>query len=189
MEALLQRFQAAHTQVLGVSIDSVYSHANWGRDLGGVSFPLLSDFEAKGAVAQRFGVYLDGPGITDRATILIDSGGVVRHASSATPAGSGTSRNLPRSAKPLTKRRTQRRRISSRHRVFQRARFSTSRASAGFRRRHFWHETTSVSEINSKSGMSARTPRPVRSWRKLAEKIRPRVWSRAEARSTSPVRS
>ena len=87
MEALLERFQAAHTQVLGVGVDSVYSHANWGRDLGGISFPLLSDFEAKGAVAQSFGVYLDGPGITDRATILIDSGGVVRHASSVTPAG------------------------------------------------------------------------------------------------------
>ena len=35
----------------GVSIDSVHSHANWGRELGGVSFPLLSDFEPKGAVA------------------------------------------------------------------------------------------------------------------------------------------
>ena len=84
---MLQRCQAAHTQVLGVSVDSVYSHANWGRDLGGVSVPLLSDFEAKGAVAKSFGVYLDGPGITDRATILIDSGGVVRHANSVTPSG------------------------------------------------------------------------------------------------------
>jgi hypothetical protein len=87
MEALLPRFRAAHTQVLGVSVDSVYSHANWAKDLGGISFPLLSDFEPKGAVGQRFGLYLDGPGITDRATVIIDSSGVVRYAESVTPAG------------------------------------------------------------------------------------------------------
>jgi len=38
-------------------------------------------------MANSFGVYLDGPGITDRATIVIDSAGVVRHASSAGPGG------------------------------------------------------------------------------------------------------
>ncbi len=86
VEALLSRFQAAHTQVLGVSIDSVHCHANWARDLGGISFPLLADFQPKGAVADSYGAYLDGPGITDRATVLIDSGGTVRHASSVGPA-------------------------------------------------------------------------------------------------------
>jgi glutaredoxin-related protein len=87
VEALLPRFRAAHTQVLGVSVDSIHSHANWARDLGGVSFPLLSDFEPKGAVARAYGLYLDGPGITDRATVIIDGGGTVRHAASVTPAG------------------------------------------------------------------------------------------------------
>lgn len=87
MEALLPRFRAAHTQVLGVSIDSIHCHANWARDLGGISFPLLSDFEPKGAMADSMGAYLSGAGITDRATVLIDSGGTVRHASSVGPAG------------------------------------------------------------------------------------------------------
>lgn len=87
MEARLSRFQAAHTQVLGVSVDSVYSHANWARDLGGVSFPLLADFHPKGAVGKAYGVYLDPAGIDDRATVIIDSSGIVRHASSVTPSG------------------------------------------------------------------------------------------------------
>ena len=87
VEALLPRFQAAHTQVLGVSIDSVHCHANWARDLGGVSFPLLADFQPKGSVADCYGAYLAKPGITDRATVIIDSGGTVRHASSVGPAG------------------------------------------------------------------------------------------------------
>ena len=87
VEKALARFQAAHTQVLGVSVDSIYCHAAWGASLGGISFPLLSDFQPKGAVAQSFGVYLEGPGITDRATIIIDSGGVVRYAHSVGPGG------------------------------------------------------------------------------------------------------
>lgn len=87
LEALQERFRAAHTQVMGVSVDSLYSHANWGRDLGGISFPLLSDFEPKGAVARSFGLYLEKAGISDRATVWIDAGGVVRHASSVGPGG------------------------------------------------------------------------------------------------------
>jgi hypothetical protein len=87
VEQLLPRFRAAHTQVLGVSIDSVFCHANWGSSLGGISFPLLADFHPKGAMAKEYGLYLEEAGITDRATVIIDAGGVVRHASSATPAG------------------------------------------------------------------------------------------------------
>ena len=80
-------FAAANTQVFGVSIDSVYCHANWANSLGGVAIPLLSDFHPKGAVAASFGMYLGDKGITDRATVIIDAGGIVRHASSVTPAG------------------------------------------------------------------------------------------------------
>jgi hypothetical protein len=87
VEALLPRFRGAHTQVLGISVDSVYCHANWGRDLGGVSFPLLADFEPKGDMARSYGLYLEKAGITDRATVIIDKDGVVRYAESVTPGG------------------------------------------------------------------------------------------------------
>lgn len=88
LEALQERFRKANTQVVGVSIDSVYSHANWGQSVGGVSFPLLSDFHPKGAVAKSLGVYLEDKGITDRATIIIDADGVVQYAESVGPGGS-----------------------------------------------------------------------------------------------------
>lgn len=87
MERLLARFRSAHTQVLGVSVDSVFSHANWAQSMGGISFPLMSDFHPKGAMASSYGTYLADRGITDRATIFIDAKGVVRHSSSVTPAG------------------------------------------------------------------------------------------------------
>jgi hypothetical protein len=87
VQALLPRFRAAHTQVLGVSVDSVYCHVNWSKDLGGVTFPLLADFHPKGEVARAYGLFLEEAGITDRATVLVDAAGVVRHASSVGPAG------------------------------------------------------------------------------------------------------
>ena len=55
--------------------------------MGGVSLPLLADFHPKGAVAQAYGLYLPEKGITDRATVIIDADGTIRHISSVTPAG------------------------------------------------------------------------------------------------------
>ena len=86
-EALLPRFRAAHTQVLGVSVDSVYSHASWGASLGGVSFPLLADFHPKAGLAQSLGLYLEAAGITDRASVIIDSDGVVQYVEAVGPGG------------------------------------------------------------------------------------------------------
>ncbi len=81
------RFLAANTQVLGVSVDSKFCHGNWATGLGGISFPLLADFHPKGAVASAYGLYLEEIGITDRATVIIDAGGIVRHVSSVGPGG------------------------------------------------------------------------------------------------------
>jgi len=87
LEALVDKFGAAHVQPVGISVDSVHCHANWARSLGGVSLPLLADFHPKGEVARAYGAYLDEAGITDRATVIVDASGIVRHASSVTPAG------------------------------------------------------------------------------------------------------
>jgi alkyl hydroperoxide reductase subunit AhpC len=79
---LLARFSAANTTVVGVSVDSQFCHKAWAESLGGVTLPLLADFNPKGAVASAFGVYLDDNGITDRATVIVDKSGVIRHKSS-----------------------------------------------------------------------------------------------------------
>jgi hypothetical protein len=69
-------------------VDSTHCHTNWAaRDLGGISLPLLADFHPRGAVASLYGLYLEKAGITDRATVIIDKDGIVRHASSVTPSG------------------------------------------------------------------------------------------------------
>jgi hypothetical protein len=71
----------------GISIDTTFCHSAWAEQLGGISLPLISDFHPKGEIAEAFGVYLADKGITDRATVIVDAGGTVRHAASVTPAG------------------------------------------------------------------------------------------------------
>ena len=70
-----------------MSVDSRFSHENWAKSLGGISFPLLQDFHPKGEVAKNYRAYLEDKGITDRATVVIDKQGVVRYSVSVTPAG------------------------------------------------------------------------------------------------------
>ncbi len=76
-EADLSRFQDADTQVLGISVDSIPSHIAWAKSLGGITYPLLSDFEPKGAVAKSFGAFRGADGITERALFVIDKHGKV----------------------------------------------------------------------------------------------------------------
>ena len=63
--------------VLGVSVDSVWCHAAYARARD-VPFPLLSDFEPKGAVSRRYGAYNGAEGISERALFVIDRTGVIR---------------------------------------------------------------------------------------------------------------
>jgi mycoredoxin-dependent peroxiredoxin len=63
-------------QVLAVSCDAGPSQARWAQEQD-VSFPLLSDFWPHGAVAQAYGVFNDAIGVANRATFLIDAGGIV----------------------------------------------------------------------------------------------------------------
>lgn len=76
-EADLSRFEGADTQVLGISVDSIPSHVAWAKSLGGITYPLLSDFEPKGTVAKAFGAYRDADGITERALFVLDKEGKV----------------------------------------------------------------------------------------------------------------
>jgi len=74
----LHKFEGYNTQVLGISVDHVPCLKAWAESLGGISFPLLSDFWPHGAVAQKFGV-LRGEGYTERALFIVDENGIVRY--------------------------------------------------------------------------------------------------------------
>ena len=71
------RFEELDCQLLGISVDSVPCHMAWARSLGGLSFPLMSDFWPHGEVARRYGV-LTEKGYTERVVFLIDKKGSIR---------------------------------------------------------------------------------------------------------------
>ncbi len=63
---------------MGISIDHHYATAAWAKMLGGITYPLLSDFFPHGAVAQAYGV-LRAEGMAERAIVIVDKAGLVRY--------------------------------------------------------------------------------------------------------------
>jgi peroxiredoxin len=72
----LKDLQAAGAHVFGVSVDSHWTHLAFSRHLG-LTYPLLADFHPKGAVAEKYGLYLADKGFTSRATVVIGRDGRV----------------------------------------------------------------------------------------------------------------
>jgi peroxiredoxin len=70
----MKQFEQLDAQVLGLSVDSVWSHKAYAEKMG-IQYPLLADFHPRGAVAARYGVYLADKGITGRAISIIDREG------------------------------------------------------------------------------------------------------------------
>jgi len=74
---MLAEFRKQKAQLLGISVDGVWCHAAFAEDRK-LHFPLLADFEPKGAVARNYGVYRSAEGLTERALFVIDGEGIVR---------------------------------------------------------------------------------------------------------------
>ena len=72
----MKRFEQLDAQVLGLSVDSVWSHKAFAEKMG-ITYPLLADFQPRGAVAEKYGVYLADKGITGRAIAIVDRSGKV----------------------------------------------------------------------------------------------------------------
>lgn len=73
----LKEFEKRGVKVLGISVDSIYSHGAWAA-VRKIEFPLLSDFNPKGEVAMRYKIFRDKDGFSERALYLVDSEGVIR---------------------------------------------------------------------------------------------------------------
>lgn len=75
----LEEFQRRGVELVGISVDSLYSHGAWSA-VRGLSFPLLSDFNPKGEVARRYQVWRETEGFSERALYVIDAEGTIRYA-------------------------------------------------------------------------------------------------------------
>jgi peroxiredoxin len=64
---------------VGISCDTVYTLQKWAEDLGGVKYPLASDFWPHGAVSIKYGVFNEEIGRPERSIIVVDAAGIVRY--------------------------------------------------------------------------------------------------------------
>ena len=74
---MLPLFQRYNAEMIGISVDGVWCHLAFARDRH-LRFPLLSDFEPKGEVARKYGVYRAQDGFCERALFVIDGEGIIR---------------------------------------------------------------------------------------------------------------
>ncbi|MBI2879748.1 MAG: redoxin domain-containing protein [Candidatus Rokubacteria bacterium] len=75
-EARLKDFEAAGTQVVGISTDSIYCHEAWAKSLGGITYPLLGDIHRE--VVKKYGLHWPELNANYRATFIVDKTGKIR---------------------------------------------------------------------------------------------------------------
>ena len=73
---MLDYFHKANAQLIGISVDGKWCHMSFSADRK-LHFPLLADFEPKGAVAKAYGVYNEEIGECKRALFVIDEKGTI----------------------------------------------------------------------------------------------------------------
>jgi peroxiredoxin (alkyl hydroperoxide reductase subunit C) len=73
----LNDFKALDAEVLGANTDSVYSHEAWIKELGGIDYPLISDYNK--TMAESYEILLKDAGIALRAAFIIDPEGKIRY--------------------------------------------------------------------------------------------------------------
>ena len=76
-QEVLPEFEAAGARLFGVSTDATDSQVAFREKLG-VTIPMLSDFEPKGAASRAMGAYFEPAGMTNRALIIFNADGVVQ---------------------------------------------------------------------------------------------------------------
>jgi peroxiredoxin len=84
-QELLPEFQKFNAELIGISVDGIWSHLAFAKDRN-LHFPLLADFEPKGEVARTYQVYRATEGTSERALYVIDADGIV-HWSYVSPVG------------------------------------------------------------------------------------------------------
>jgi peroxiredoxin len=73
---VLPEFQKHGAELVGISVHGAWCHQAFARDRR-LHFPLVADFEPKGAVARQYRAYRDAEGVCERALFVLDRDGVI----------------------------------------------------------------------------------------------------------------
>lgn len=71
-------FEKNDAILLGITVDNIPTLYAWTNEMGGLWFPVLSDFWPHGAVAKKYGI-LRSDGVSERAVFIIDKKGIIRY--------------------------------------------------------------------------------------------------------------
>ncbi len=71
-----KEFEEMNVQILGISVDSVFSHEAWLKEIGDFNFPLLSDMTKK--ISYDYNVLIEEKGISLRGAFIIDPDGIIK---------------------------------------------------------------------------------------------------------------
>lgn len=74
----LSEFERRDAQVLGISVDGVPSNEAWAKSMGGLSYPLLSDFWPHGMVSLKYNSLRDS-GVSERSIFVVDKQGRIAY--------------------------------------------------------------------------------------------------------------
>lgn len=74
---ILSEFHKHHATLLGISVDSAWCRSAFAQARK-LHFPLLADFEPKGAVSRLYNAYRAHEGTSERALYVIDGEGIIR---------------------------------------------------------------------------------------------------------------
>lgn len=74
---LREHWESLNARLVGISVDSVWCHQAYSTARR-LHFPLLADFEPKGAVSRTYNSYRQGDGTAQRALYVLDANGVIR---------------------------------------------------------------------------------------------------------------
>jgi peroxiredoxin len=74
---VLPEFHKHRATILGISVDGAWCHQAFASERN-LHFPLLADFEPKGAVSKLYGAYREQDGTSERALFVIDAEGVIQ---------------------------------------------------------------------------------------------------------------
>ena len=72
----MRSFDQLDAEVLGVSVDSHWSHKAYAEKMG-IKYPLLADFHPRGAMSDTYGVFMADKGLTSRAIVIVNKAGKV----------------------------------------------------------------------------------------------------------------
>lgn len=77
LNEVLPEFHHHGAELVAISVDGVWCHAAFARDRK-LHFPLLADFEPKGAVARQYGAYRHEDGVAARALFVLNGDGIIQ---------------------------------------------------------------------------------------------------------------